>query len=210
MLKRTLVALVTLLVTTAAFAGKYPLFINDVVKVQVGQTVEAEVFAGHTGFADYPNVYSWIFSSVDHSVANVSGKLYSPNTRAKIRVTGLAPGFSWIVTGSYPGARLARIIVSCGEQAPVVAANPEVSARLNEEVALTTASADLDRTTFTWYRGRLGDTSQPLDASGPAIQFAADSTGDHYVWVSAMSACSTSRAEFHVEVIQPRRRGAGR
>ncbi|HEX9984227.1 MAG TPA: hypothetical protein VGF69_13250 [Thermoanaerobaculia bacterium] len=210
MLKRTLVALATLLVASTAFAGKYPRFINEVIRVEVGQTVEAELFASHSGFSNYPTEFSWVFSSSDRQVANVDGRLASPSSRGTVKVTGLAPGQSYVITSSYPSSRLARIVVSCGDEKPVVAATPEVTVRVNEEAELTTAFADLDRTMFTWYRGRLGDRSQVLDELGPSMLFAADRPGDYYIWVAAESPCSTSRTEFHIEVIQPRRRGAGR
>jgi hypothetical protein len=210
MLKRTLLTLAALLITTSAFAGKYPRFTDDVIRVQVGQTVEAEVFASHSGFSNYPTEFAWIFSSSDRQVANVDGRLASPASRGPVKVTGLAPGQSYIITSSYPGYRLARIVVSCGDEKPVVPATPELRVRVNEEAELVTAFADLDRTMFTWYRGRLGDRSQVLDEFGPSMLFAADAPGDYYIWVAAEGPCSTSRAEFHIEVVQPRRRGAGR
>src|SRR5207248_1938087 len=133
-----------------------------------------------------------------------------------IQITAVGPGTAVIrsasTTGQFGPQEWVTIHVICGAEAPIRPAAPVVIARLGQRVTLVVVSDIANRAQFTWYRGREGDRSQPLAATGPQIELTATSYGTQYVWVAATTPCSASSAEFQTEVVPPRLRavrGAG-
>jgi hypothetical protein len=68
----------------------------------------------------------------------------------------------------------------------------------------------LEPVVYQWYRGRAGDVTHPLDATGAEFTFTPDAYGPAYVWVAATTVCSSSTAEFRVDVPLVRRRAVRR
>jgi hypothetical protein len=61
---------------------------------------------------------------------------------------------------------------------------------------------------FTWYRGHLGDTTQPLPAPGEELTFTPMTSGGFSFWVQAAAPHGVSSAEITIDVRPPPRRQA--
>jgi hypothetical protein len=60
--------------------------------------------------------------------------------------------------------------------------------------------------TFTWYRGRLGDATKPLPASGEELTFTPTTPGRYYFWVSAAAPHGVNSDEIAINVLAPPKR----
>jgi hypothetical protein len=129
--------------------------------------------------------------------------LTNPNRRF-IPVTGVAPGTA-ILTIRNEEYMSTTIDIFCGHEDPIHAAEPRVVGNIGRPVTLEAVTPIAHRTTFAWYRGRQGDPSSPISASGPELSYT-PSAGTQYVWVLATTPCSSSMAEFRVDGHPARRR----
>ena len=148
------------------------------------------------------------FFSSNPDVALVDGLFESPALSADIAVTGVAPGSAVVLSpmksnGTWP---LATITVSCSGPGSVTPVSSLVSTQTVHPVLLAVNTEPQFGWTFSWYRGRAGETAEPIFGAGPAIVFVPAGFGTHHVWVLASGPCSSSSVEFTVVVRPPRRR----
>lgn len=211
MFRRVLAFVPLLVLASPAWAFWRPHFVPDLVKVEVGKTETVMVHADWpSGISLYS--YHWKFVSEDPSIAVVEGErefLWPEKISrgGEMRITGVRPGqILGYVDGIPPEQSAMYIWVVCGAEDPIQAAAPEQIAATREPIALRALTPIANRTTFTWYLGRTGDTSRPISASGPEIAFVTNDIGTHYAWVLATTPCSSSSAEFRIDAHAPRRR----
>jgi hypothetical protein len=202
--------LIMLLFATSASAGGWSVDATPKsLRVEVGSTATVRIYARWSGITVYYPWSAWRVFSTRPSVAAAEAHVPNPSTYVYVTVVGIAPGkASLYVDGTAISGQYVDIDVVCGEEAPVVNATPVTAARPGVPVTLRVESRMAGRTTFTWYRGRTGDTSSPITAAGPWLELTPNASGTNYVWVMATTTCSSSTAEFVVEVPTPKRRSA--
>jgi hypothetical protein len=178
------------------------------ISVAVGETTTTRAYAQLGCCSSFP----WhVTFGADGAVAFAEGVLASPKIEADVRITGRAPGTTPLVSPAIGGGRwpLATIHVYCKPEAPVTpVAERIVTTAPERPLTLAVIAMPLPEKAFTWYRGRAGDTSQPIPAVGPELRFVPETYGTHFVWVSAASACSASMAEFRIDAVRLRRRAS--
>ncbi|MBV8516968.1 MAG: hypothetical protein JO197_06120 [Acidobacteria bacterium] len=201
--RATLVLLVLLLAALPASAGWWPSFSPRTLQLEVGDQTSVEVHAVWSGLVDYGNGIHWTFRSDDSWVATANASVNDQGSHL-VPIEAVGPGTARICLGNSGDSCYVTIFVRCGEEAPVRAAQPVLRAELHQPVTLSVVTPIAQRTHFTWFRGRMGDRSQPLDAASAEITFAPDAYDAQYVWVSAVTSCSTSSAEFRIDVPRPR------
>ena len=165
-----------------------------------------------SGLVDYGETIHWTFRTENDRVATAFAHVQDAKDH-DVTITGIGPGVTAIrevlPSGALAGFPSYVIIhVTCGAEAPVMPATEVVSTRVNKPAMLTALSQFPDRTAFTWFAGHVGDTSKPIGASGPQIIVTPSAAGRQYVWVSALTTCSTSAAEFAIDVSPSRHRAA--
>jgi hypothetical protein len=207
--RSTLLVMALLALASSASAAWYPVFQEKAVSVNVGETATLRMTLGYTGLGWPPT--PWMdapFESTDPTVA-ATGDIRFAATPLDIPITGVTPGEAGIYLRGYSSNRpLVTVIVQCGSEPGLVNATPVVQLRVGSVVALRVVTPIADRTSFAWFHGRTGDTTWPIAAVGPEIAYATNDAGSHHVWVRATTPCSTSTAEFQVDAVNPRRRGA--
>lgn len=207
---RRLLLFSAFLAAAPLFAGKVPSFYPQNVLVRVGETVEITARAAHSGLTTMPTPWDWSFGSTDDQVAVIEGSLHDPQTETTIRITGISEGIASIVTyGSGVGA-MGLITVICGDSVPVRAERPVIAAKPSEKVTLHAVAQPMPDplTTFKWYAGRLADTTHPLQGNASELHVTAGAPGTYYYWVVVTTPCSSSVAEFRVDVLPARVRAA--
>jgi hypothetical protein len=200
-------ALPALLLLTLAACGPTPTVDPQKLTVLVGETEYVRV----TTKWEYPSTGyhpGWFFTTDRRTIIEVRGSMSSGQPSRLMPVTGLRPGKAGALVIDTNDRELARVDVTvrCGDDPPVQPAEARLTARAGELVALRALTPLTDRTTFTWYLGRTGDTSFPILQPGPEIAFVSDDRGQHHVWVMATTPCSTSTAEFEIDVVPTKRR----
>lgn len=166
-----------------------------------------------SGLVDYGGGIHWMFRTENDQVATAFAHVQD-GADHDVTISGIGPGTT-AIRDVLPSGQVAGypswviIHVTCGAEPAVQPAARILSTRSGRPVTLSAVSQFPDRTTFTWYLGRIGDGSKRLDANGPQMTFTPTAAGTQYVWVSAMTACSTSAAEFVIEVSSSRHRAAG-
>lgn len=186
----------------AVLAAFFIIFNKPEVVVEVGQIDRSlRVSEGQIGFGGGEPL-PWDLRTADPSIA-VAHRF--PDDHFDIR--GVSPGITGIPrsTGGYH----VRIKVVCGAEAPVTAEQPRIKTRAGETVQLRAVTEIADRTTFQWYEGHSGDTSHPIATGGAELPYTASAAAKQYVWVLATTACTSSAAEFELEIAPSRRRAAG-
>lgn len=148
------------------------------------------------------------FYSCNPSVATASGKLtVEPGANSgsgTIRVKAVGPGKTRICSREWSGS--IPVTVTCGPVPAAEAANARVTTRAGTPVTLSVIFPLLENTTYTWYRGRAGDTAAPLAGADADLDFTPAAGGTHQVWVEVATPCSTSSVEFVVDATAGRRR----
>jgi hypothetical protein len=192
---------------TAATAGWTVVFDVSELHMRVGETAIVPVHVEwRSGFSYFPFPASTFYSS-DEAVALVNGSY--PDAKA-VFIDARAPGFAevrragdrWAVNSD---GQL-TIDVVCGPSRPVRLEQQVLRTKVGEPVTLT-AFADIPWITqVAWFEGRTGDRSKPLALSSSQIAYTPTTPGQHYVWASAVNACSDSTAEALIEAVTPRRR----
>jgi|GEM_PF-1426131 len=204
-------ALATLLLCAPLSASWWPAWSPSVVRMTVGETATVQVKAMWSGLVDYGNGVHWTFRSDSPNVATAHVRMDS-SALQDVEIVAIGPGTASIrqegPTGVLGGTNWVVINVVCGDEPPVRAAAPELRARLGDPVSLAIVSEIASRTTFTWYLGEIGDHSQPLYLAGPEVVYKPEHPGTTRVWVEAHTPCSTSAAQFTIEVPLPKRRAA--
>lgn len=199
-----LLSLACLAAASSASAAWHPRFDEGYVRVLVGETRTVAVHAVWTGIWIVP-WQPWVFYSTNPNVARVEGRMDSSRTGYP-EITGVKPGSAQLQIEGWSEYYKVYIDVACGQEDPVQAAVGELDIRVGESVQLHAVTPIAWRTTFQWYRGRTGDTSRPLSALGPKATFTPQETGTEYAWVLATTPCSSSTAEFAIDVHGLRRR----
>jgi len=182
----------------------YPYVFPERVSVHVGET--AKVHVTDTAFGVHGTVQ---YATEDPSIATGSVALFVPGGGvwgADMAILGIAPGQTRIVAN---GVGVGIVTVSCGSES-MVALNPEVRIPVGLPVTLSLTPPQNSRATFTWYRGRIGDTSTPLVGANHELAFTPTALGTDYVWVLALDVCGTSSVEFRIDAIAPPRRRSAR
>jgi PKD domain len=200
--------LVILLIFAAmpAAAAWYPKMETGAVRIQVGETTTVRVVPVWTGIWLVP-WHPWVFDSTNPAVARVEGRM-DTSWPGEMRITGVRPGRANGVIQGWTDFYRVEVTVVCASEVPVQAAPVQQTVKAGESVVLQAQTPIASRTTFTWYRGRVGDQSSPLAQSGPEITLVAEKPGTQYAWVLATTACSSSTAEFTIDAVVPRRRSA--
>ena len=176
--------------------------------LRVGEAADVRVNVQHVSGLNN-TMWRFVFSSDRRDIVTLDGRLdyEHPVWSGKIHVMALAPGTAQIVSR---GKVYATVEVVCGSIEPVQAIAPVITAKRGETVKLAvTTTSELVRV-LQWYAGRIGDTSHPLAASGVDLELTPAEAGTHYVWASSKSPCSSSAAEFRIDVLPSRRRAVGR
>jgi len=203
---------VALAVATPLAAGWWPKWNPSEVQLVVGETTTVQVHPMWSGTANYDENINWTFRS-DASFVATASCLVTDTHVHDVRITAVGPGAASIrqeIPSGLDEVAWVRINVVCAPETPVRAAAPILHGSIGEPVAIEAVSEIAERTTFTWYLGREGDRSHPLDSIGPRRAFTPNAYGSQYLWVSAITRCSVSATEFRVDVVPPRRRAVSR
>jgi hypothetical protein len=195
--------LLLLIVATPAAASWWPSWSTTDVQMYVGDRIKVRVTPTWSGLVDYGNGVHWSFGSDNPLVAIGNVQLDSAASQ-DFNIIGVSPGIAHIRQNN-TGWSYVLVRVSCGTEHAAVAAAPAMRAELGREVHLAVVSEYENRSTFRWYLGTIGDTSHPLDGSGPDLPFVPTAYGSTYVWAEAATACSSTHIQFRVDVF-PRRR----
>ncbi|MEO8380080.1 MAG: hypothetical protein ABI779_10495 [Acidobacteriota bacterium] len=191
-----------LLLTVPASASWHPEVSPTSVRLAVGQTATLRASVWWSGLWVLPWT-DFVFDTADHHVAVASGRMTS-SFPIDVTITGIGPGTTVVTVNSIPPTHTVVEVV-CGLEDPVRPAAANVVAPRAEPVTLEVVSSIAHRQTFTWYRGHQGDQSSPIAGSGPSLTFTPQAARE-FVWVQATTPCSTSAAEFTVDVPLSRRR----
>jgi hypothetical protein len=208
-MKRALALVALVLLASNASAAWWPQMFPRYMRFQVGQTQEVEVWGTWSGIMAWP-WSDWVIYSTNRNIVSAPPTVMtSPSQRIFVRVTGVAPGTATLMIRNYDKYPTTTIDIFCGDEDPIHAAEPRIAATIGKPVTLEAVTPIAHRTTFAWYRGRQGDQSSPLSASGPEISYA-PVAGTQYVWVLATTPCSSSMAEFRVDGHPSKRRSVRR
>ena len=197
-MKRALALVALVMLASNASAAWTPQMFPRYMRFQVGQTREVEVWGTWSGIMAWPWSDWVIYSTNPNIVSAPETVMTSPNQTRFVRVTGVAPGTAKLRIRNYDKYPVTTIDIFCGKEDPIHAAEAHVVAAIGQPVTLEAITPIAHRTTFTWYRGRQGDSSAPLPASGPEISYTPEA-GTQYVWVLAATPCSSSMGEFRVD-----------
>lgn len=204
-----------LVAVSALFLTSFPAFAYEEARLSpsrftlnVGETGDVQVSVHHLSGLNY-TMWRFRFGLDSDGVVALDGTLdyQHPVWGGTIHVTALAPGIALIVSG---GKVYATVEVVCGSIEPLQAIAPRITAKRGEPVKLSVTTTTEAFRVLQWYSGRIGDTSHPLAASGVDLELTPADAGTHYAWVSAKSPCSSSAAEFRIDVLPSRRRAVGR
>ena len=204
--KRALTAATLFLIAGTAAAAWWPQPERGYLRVEVGERRALTVRAWWSGIWVLP-WFDWTFGTSNPRVAVAEGVMKSSRPHDAI-ITGVAPGTTYLRIHPFD-AKYTQIQVVCGKEDPIRAAEVQVNGTIGKPVTLEAVTPIAHRTTFAWYRGRVGDQSSPLPVSGPQIELIPQSTSET-VWVLATTPCSTSSAEFLVTAHPSKRRSLRR
>lgn len=203
----SIVVLAFLLTPFSAFAYQEARLNPTSLVLRVGEASDVEVGVRHLSGLNY-TMWRFVFCADRPEIVALDGTLdyKHPVWSGTIHVMALAPGTAQIVAGSRV---YATVEVVCGLAEPLQAIAPVLTAKKGEPVKLSVTTTTEKIRVVQWYAGRTGDTSHPLTASSANsadLEITPTGTGTHYVWASAKSPCSSSAAEFRIEVLPSRRR----
>lgn len=205
------VAAAALLLTSfSAFAYEEARLNPTSLVLRVGESSDVAVSVHHLSGLNY-TMWGFSFHSDREDIAALDGTLHyaHPVWSGSIQVMALAPGTAQIMSG---GRVYAAVEVVCSHVEPLRALAPVITAKKGETVKLSVTTPPEPGRVMQWYAGRVGDTTHPLAASGTGadLELTPTNAGTHYVWASANSPCSSSTAEFRIDVLASRRRAVGR
>ena len=206
-MKRALTLAALFLVSGTAAAAWWPDVSPRILRVEVGQTRNVHVIARFSGMSPVP-WRDWTIETTNAEVAAGRGIMKSSRS-FDVPITGITPGKTFVRVTPGSDHPWAAIEVVCGKEDPIRPAEAQVAGTIGKPVTLEAVTPIAHRTTFVWYRGRVGDQSSPLPVSGPQIELIPQSTSET-VWVLATTPCSTSSAEFLVTAHPSKRRSLRR
>jgi hypothetical protein len=201
--------LLTLTLAAPASASWWPSFSERAVYLVVGDSLSVRITPTWSGLVDYGDGVHWTFRTDNPYIA--AGFVRFDNSLPQdLRITGVAPGITNVrqeySNGGTSETAWVRVDVGCGIEPPALPATASLRSEIDQPVALTIVSPIANRTTFHWYRGRIGDTTQPIDAAGPDYRFTPKTPGPHDIWVEARTTCTSSHVQFHIDVPAAKRR----
>jgi hypothetical protein len=191
-----------------AFATWNPSFSSTLERMTVGETRTISLQAVWSGLT-YNQFSPWVCVSDDKNVAIVQGGLKRLGTIGEVKITAVRPGTAYVQIVQPLGHRWGPFVKIIVQPQPVrvtiassamtsIAGRPLTLVAIGEPAPLT----------FTWYRGHLGDTAQPLPASGEELTVTPTIPGRYDFWVLATAPHGVSSAEFTIDVVPPPRRQA--
>ena len=171
------------------------------------------VWSGLTFFQFSP----WVCVSDDKDVAIVKGGLNRVSAVGEVKITAVHPGTAYVHIDQPLGHRWGPFvkIVVLPQPVRVTIASSVMTSIVGRPLTLV-AIGEPALLTFTWYRGHLGDTTQPLPASGELtftqiLNVWHATTGSYSFWVHAVAPHGVGSAEISIDVLPPpRRRAVGR
>jgi hypothetical protein len=183
------------MIATSSACGWVPDVKPTYMRLEVGETRVAKATRTTSWGTLMPApCCDWVFYCSDENVAFTHAVL--TNEPIDVPITGIGPGTTWLMIEGF-SKKYTRVEVVCGAEDAIVPAQASVAGTIGRPLTLEVITPIANRTTFTWYRGRMGDVSSPLTVSGPEVQFVPQASSE-FVWVLAATECSTSSAEFHV------------
>jgi hypothetical protein len=201
------VVLALLLTPFSAFAYEEARLSPKNLVLRVGEASDVAVSVHHLSGLNY-EMWGFSFRPDRPELVTLAGTLdYAhPVWNGTIHVMALAPGVAQIVSGEKV---YATVEVVCSLVQPMQAIAPVITAKKGETVKLSVTTTTEIIRVVQWYAGRTGDTAHPLAASSANstdLEITPADAGTHYVWASAKSPCSSSSAEFRIDVPASRRR----
>lgn len=207
MIRRALI-LASLLLSCSAFATWNPSFSPTKVTMTVGETRTISLRAVWSGLTYY-EFHPWGCRSDHNSVAIVKGGLDRVDRVGQVEITAVSPGTASIYItqpGTGRSGPFVRITVR-PQPVRVTIASSAMTSIVGRPVTLV-AIGEPAPLAFTWYRGHLGDTAQPLPASEEELTFTPTTPGRYSFWVQAAAQHGVSSAEISIEILPPPRRQA--
>jgi hypothetical protein len=206
-IRRALI-LATLFLSSSAFAAWNPSFSSTREQMIVGETRTITLSASRSGFNTYDEFDPWTCVSDDKKVAIVKGELIHERRTAEVTITAVSPGTASILLiehGRHFGPFVKIIVLP--KPVRVTIASSAMTSIVGRPVTLV-AIGEPAPLTFTWYRGSLGDTTQPLPVLGEELTFTPTTPGRYSFWVEAVALHGVSSAEISIDVLLPPRRHA--
>ena len=209
MIRRALI-LASLFLSWSAFAAWNPSFSSTKEQLTVGETRTIYLSAFRSGFNTYDEFDPWTCVSGNKKVATVKGELTHERRTAEVTITAVSPGTAsiFLVENDHHYGPFVKITV-LPQPVHVTLAASAMTSIVGRPLTLI-AIGEPSPLTFTWYRGPLGDTTQPLPASDDELIVTPESVGLHTFWVQAAAPHGVSSAEITIEILAPPRRGAAR
>jgi hypothetical protein len=183
------------------------------ITLRAGESAVLHGYQNAGGFSEgFP--YRYDFVSDAPAVASVRGFASGSSTthpdpvpgNGDVFVMANQPGIAHVRAKGY-SFDLATITV-LRQIAPVEIHTDATRVSAGKRVVLIAVVPGYDQpAVFYWYRGHVGDISNPLQAStDPRLSFVAPSSGVSYFWVQALAGSVSSSAEIAIESVAPPRR----
>jgi hypothetical protein len=190
-----------------------PLVSPSAITVRAGDSATLHGSQGAGGLSDgFP--YRYDFFSDTPGVAIVQGFASGGATtrpdpiprNGDVYVRAIRPGVAHVRTTNYP-LNLATITV-LPAIGPVEIHADATHVKPGQKIVFTAVVPGWDQmATFCWYRGRIGDNTNLIQAStNPQLTVVTNEPGTSYLWVQAFAGTTASSAEIAVETDAPRRR----
>ena len=211
MIRRALI-LATLLLSCPAFATWNPSFSSTNERMTVGETRTISLRAVWSGLT-YFQFSPWVCVSDNKDVAIVKGGLNRVSAVGEVQITAVHPGTAHIYIDQPFGNRWGPFVKIVVQPQPVrvTIASSTMTSIVGRPLTLV-AIGEPEPLTFTWYRGHLGDTTQPLPVLGEELTFTPTTSGRYSFWVQAVALTvplqGVSSAEISIDVLLPPRRHA--
>ena len=208
MSRRGLCILATLFLASAARAAWMPFFQPGYVVLRPGEATVVDASAGWaSGLWYFPFSTPWMFTSKDPSVATVQGHVLTSSQTWPIRIDAHRVGVTHVLIIDPPIMGVDReymLIVVAERYEPVsIGVNGVFAPGRTITLSAVTDSPDA---TFTWYQGRLGQTTWGSVGTGRDLTFVPQFTTRYEYWVSMVSPTGAGASAIAVEVTDPRPR----
>ena len=186
------------------------------VTIRVGEKVKLHGYQG-AGFSQgFP--YHYKFVSDAPAIATIEGFASGSSTtqpdplphNGDVFVEAAQPGVAHVRVRSY---KLDLATITVRPRIGPVQIHAETTHVLpGQQVVLLAVVPGYDQPSiFSWYHGRIGDTTRPIQASNdPQLPFVATSPGRSYLWVQVFAGPVISSAEIEIETAALSRRRTAR
>ncbi|HEX9458334.1 MAG TPA: hypothetical protein VGA84_04270 [Thermoanaerobaculia bacterium] len=185
--------------------------------IAVGQTITLEARRIPSSYQGIPRSPNRIEFSGEGAAVSAAGVMEARDSVAGIVVQGIEPGIASIVSRHTdvftPGVITVTVatvtVFGCAESPTFTPQFATIQGRVNEPVLLHVESS-FAGSTYQWYAGARGDTSQPIPFTNAPyyVDFVPRAPGAYPFWVRETDECGTAEAEFLVNVGNPQRRRA--